>query len=160
MTSELEEPQDRTRELALRMGMSALELAELFGVGWVENVVPVDHAVETDPYDGADFPLTPWMIAGEPPQLMMRVLDHGVFLAEPRGRWLGVHPLEYEPSRRQFVSYHELATQGRTVASELVRRRRRRFRYCRFCRRSTPPELRDFPDTCMGCAEAWLGLVH
>jgi len=45
------------------------------------------------------------------------------------------------------------------MVGELLKRRRSGFRYCRYCRQVTPPELRD-GDSCMGCASRWEGVVY
>lgn len=161
MTGDVEKPRDRTHELADTLGMSALEFAELFGAGWAENEAEPWHDFDGDPSGGGGMPATPWMIAGTPPQLMIRVFHHGVFLAEPAGEWRqGTHGLEYQPRRQQYLARQELDSRGRASVDELLRHRRRSFSHCRFCRERTSPELRVEKDVCMGCAAVWLGVVY
>ncbi|GAA2147107.1 hypothetical protein GCM10009844_24000 [Nocardioides koreensis] len=153
--------QDRTGELAEILGMPARDFAELFGAGWTENDGPVWHDYDSDPSGGGGLPVTPWMIAGDPPQLMIRVFHHGVFLAQPEGEWRhGSHGLEYRPGLQRYLPSDEFGTRGPEMIGELLRRRRRTFRYCRFCRGLTPPELRIDKDVCMGCGTEWYGVVY
>lgn len=159
--SENDEPRYATAELAERLEMPLLEFAELFGAGWVENEGPVRHDYDSDPSGGDGMPVTPWMIAGEPPQLMIRVFHHGVFVAEPEGQWRhGSHGLEYHPGMQRYLARDDFATRGQETVAEMLKRRQRTFRYCRFCRHPTPPELRFEKEVCMGCATEWYGVVY
>ena len=101
------------------------------------------HDYDSDPSGGCGLPVTPWMIAGEPPQLMIRVFDHGVFVAEPEGQWQGTRGLEYHPGMQRYLARDEFAARGQETVAEMLKRRLRTLRYCRFCRHPTPPELRS-----------------
>ena len=54
----------------------------------------------------------------------------------------------------------ELLDAARPVIAEALRRRRAQFRYCRYCRRLTPPEERLESDVCYGCGSDWRGVVY
>ena len=161
MTYDVEPQQDRGDELAETLGVPVLEFAELFGADWIENEGPVSHDYDSDPSGGEGWDVTPWMISGAPPQLMIRVFAHGVFLAVPAAAWRDIgHGLEYRAGRPQYLSVADLSTDGPSLVAKLLRRRRSSFRYCCFCRRSTPPETRFADDVCMACATGWYGVVY
>jgi hypothetical protein len=46
------------------------------------------------------------------------------------------------------------------LVEKLLQSRRRTFRYCRYCRRVTPPEERLAEHVCFGCGSTWQGVVH
>jgi hypothetical protein len=46
------------------------------------------------------------------------------------------------------------------AVEQAVLRRRRSFRWCRTCRRVTPPEHMHDSSECQGCAERYRGVVH
>lgn len=157
---EMEPREDLSEDLARTLGMEVLDFIELFGAGWIENAGPVWHDFDSDPSGGEGYEVTPWMIAGEPPQLMIRVFDHGVFIAEPEGEWRGSHDLTYRPGMQRYLGREEFSTRAVAATAEMLRRRRRTFRYCRHCRSLTPPELRADKDLCMGCESSWFGVVY
>jgi hypothetical protein len=152
---------DRTAELASVLGLSALAFARLFGTGWGEPPGHVTQDFDSEPPDGLKPEATPWFLSGESPQLMIRVFDHGVFLARPEGSSsAGTHDLVYRPADGRNFGLHELgAPEAKEHVRDLLRRRRSTFRYCRYCRRVTPAELR-IGDSCMECATAWEGIVY
>lgn len=143
---------DDTERLATRLGLPPLEFADVFGAHWHENPGPVHHDYDSDPSGGEGWPVTPWHVSGEPPQLMCRVFEGRLFLARPEGVWSGgTHGLVHQP--RDEVHLHvEQLDEARVVVRRLLAARRRSFRYCRYCRRPTPPELRLAEDVCMGCS--------
>ena len=150
---------DETADLARKLGMPVDAFAEIFGAEWRLNDAEPDHDFDADPSGGMGMDVTPWMLAGDPPQLMIRVFDHGVFVAAPEGRWSG-HRLEYQPATQEYVRLDHLVDRGPDVVAGMLRSRRRQFSYCRYCRQHTPVELRDFKDVCMACASRWHGVVH
>lgn len=151
---------DHTGELAKTLGLSDLAFADLFGANWRAAPGPQWHDYDSDPSGGEGIPATPWMLAGDPPHLMVRVFHHGVFLAVPEGDWSGgSHGLIYRPGEERYLSKREFEHATAHVAQMLCIRREE-FRYCRYCREHTPPELRRQDDVCMGCATAWRGLVY
>ncbi|MBM9459497.1 hypothetical protein JK386_06250 [Nocardioides sp. zg-536] len=154
----MEEKPDLTGELAAIIGLEIEEFAELFGAGWrVEEPGPW-HDYDADPSGGEGCPATPWHVAGDPAQLMIRVFAHGVFLASPHGRSID-HRVAYRPERQQYVAAYELE-QAREVVKRLHTSRRRTFRYCRYCRVHTAPEGRFDHDVCYGCATTWFGIIY
>ncbi|KQZ67134.1 hypothetical protein [Nocardioides sp. Root151] len=154
-------PHDSIEELAPTVGLTQLQFAELFGADWSQSSGPMSHDFDSDPSGGYDAEVTPWHISGEPPLLMIRVFHHGVFLAVPHGSWSSVSRLEYQPSHQVYLPRADFAT-GRAEAVVYTQRlrRKRAIRYCTFCHRPTPPELRFGDDVCMGCASRWYAVIH
>lgn len=152
---------DHTADLAAVLGLSAAEFARTFGADWRGSPGPTPHDFDADPSGALGADVTPWHVGGDPAQLMMRVFAHGVFLALPEGTWAGgTHDLRYWPGRQQYIPRDEIATaETETAVRDLLRRRRSTFRYCRYCRQPTPPELQT-GDSCMGCASAWENVVY
>lgn len=158
--------QDAIDDLAARLGWEPRDLADVIGAGWRLSGHAPAHDFDADPSGGLDpddlvpLDVTPWHVAGDPPQLMVRVFAHGVFLARPEGVWTGgTHGLEHQPGLPVYVPVDELADRGAEVVREIVAARRRSFRWCRYCRRPQAPETRMEPDVCHGCASAWHGVV-
>ena len=153
--------EDRSPELAARLGMSTDEFVHLFGAGWTEIHSLPSHDFDADPSGGLEGDVTPWMISGRPPQLMIRVFDYWVHLARPVGSWDGPGGLEYRPaglvsiSRPDFEDPHLHDT-----IKDLEQRRRKEFRYCGMCREAKAPEERMTATLCYGCASAWEGVVY
>ena len=161
MTANDHQPSETTDALAAVLGIEVGAFADVFGAGWLEESGPVAHDFDADPSGGGGYPVTPWHIAGNPPQLMLRVFPHGVFVARPEGVWRhGTHGLGYEPSQQEYVAGQEVLTRGPDVVRRLLSARRRTFRYCRYCYDRVPPERRIDDDLCMGCATAWHGVVY
>jgi hypothetical protein len=148
-------------ELAARVMLATDEFIELFGTGWRRSA-PHDYDYDADPSGGLSGPSEPWYVAGEPPQLMLRPHSDALDLAIPHGRWTrGTHGLAYEPDSQRTIWLRDWnSTVVSDVVAYLLKRRRRTFRYCRYCKRQTPPELRAEIDVCMGCAGSVLGVVY
>jgi hypothetical protein len=150
--------EDNTEDLAATLGMTPEAFAEVFGARWRKVDGPVMHDFDLDP-DG-DWPgeATTWMIAGEPPLLMLWVFGHGVFIARPVGRW-DRNELVYDPTDRVYVPSFRVGDDAPDIIQRLITARRRTLRWCRYCRTPFGPE-RMLGDVCMGCGTAWLGIVY
>ena len=141
--------QDVEIRLSNALGLSLTQFIETFGAGWQ----PVDGP-ESRPVDEDD---EQWFLAGDPPQLMMRIGRYGACVARPSGQWHGVANLTYSPQDVFRLSGSD-AEDGEAIA-RLLSARRSSFRYCSICRGVTPPEWRH-GRVCMSCSERWLGFVH
>lgn len=152
------EVHDHTTDLAAVLGLRWEEFVDLFGGGWRVNGAPIAHDVDSDPSGGWDAPTTPWVIAGSPPQLMLRVFYWGVFAAVPRGRG-GIGECIYEPG--DMVRFHQPFDLGTaTEVRRLVTRRRRAIRSCALCWSYVGPEDRFDDRLCHSCASARYGVVY
>lgn len=144
--SRMENSTAGTRQLADRLGLPVSELVEVLGAGWFAFSNPSGEA---------------WFMAGDPPRSMVRVTAEDVRVAMPRGRWAGPGELTYEPVDEQRFSWSNLDLRQIAVAVRVAEQRRRRsFRYCRYCRDPIAPEHRFEPNICQGCASTWLGVVY
>lgn len=133
---------DSTGYLAEALGLPSDELARSIGAGW--------RLAPGPPFD--------WYVAGIPVQLMARLDPAGLVVAIPAGTW-DVHRLVLEPRGERLLTHAELRTPvAAAEVGRLVRRRRASLRYCRYCRRSTPPEER-LGEACMACATRWEHVV-
>lgn len=140
-------------EIAALLGWTAREVVESLGGGWRR------HRGEA-----GDLDLRPveWFIAGHPAQLMLAIGRDEVGLTVPEGRWQGASELHYVPvdSCLVWMRHDELRDRGAQEVRTMQARRRRALRWCRYCRRLTPPEERAAPDQCYGCASVWDGAVY
>lgn len=145
--------------LAKQAGIPVRDFVEVFGAAW--DVLPLQHLdLDADPADSGTS-RGPWLVTGEPYQLMLRIWNGGMELGMPKGRWIGVHDLWYRPeARHSFDLGLRLLDEAAPVVENLLRRRRRSFRYCRYCRRQTGPENRLSDDCCHACASVWRGVVY
>lgn len=131
--------------LAKRLGLTVEQLRGRLGYGWTQAHIDPDRELED------------WLVAGDPPQLLLGFPDGIPHLALPAGTWTGVAKLTYHPDRLTMVD--PLDTQGMAqVRAELLHRRRSAFRYCAYCMRQAAPENR-VDDICMPCATAVDGVV-
>lgn len=91
----------------------------------------------------------------------MRWKGDGVELGQPVGTWRGPGELTWRVERSHFVAMGpDWPSAVEPVVAELLRRRRRTFCYCGYCRRLTPPEGRLNGQMCYGCGSAWWGIVY
>ena len=153
--------EDQSPELAARLGMSVDDFVAVFGAGWTEVEGTPWHDFDADPSGGLEADVTPWMISGRPPQLMIRVFDSWVHVARPVGTWSGPGELRYHAADRISFDRWQLDDPRTSRAiKDLERRRRREFRYCAYCREAKAPEERMAPTLCYGCASTWHGVVY
>jgi len=148
-------------DLAAWFGVGLREFVEVFGCGW-RSLADQSHDWDAGPTGGDDGPSGPWYLAGEPPQLMFRRLDDDAYeLGYPKGVWAGgTHALTYQAVDRRLLPRFDFArADPDLVIKDLLRRRRSQFRYCKYCRTLTPPELLWDGVECMSCAETHHGVV-
>jgi hypothetical protein len=175
--------EDRTEELAARLGIAPRTLAVLVASGWrrVEGIHPPDPWDEET--DGGDTFATlvaqtahhglldeafraEWFVAGEPEQLMLGLGPSGMpLLARPQTRWEGhvpaLVPLDVHgaPELRGCPDDAGSAAEGvRQVRAEVMRRSRARLRYCQVCLAQVRLE-HLIGQRCHPCLERWDGLV-
>ena len=140
---------------AQHLGVTFEEFIEVFGLGWQEVAVPPHFLLDPMDFDGlVDDDHGTWHITGEPPQLMMRVAGRGIEVAVPRGEWRSPNALVLVPVNiAALADTCVLDASTPHVLNELLRKRRSTFRYCRYCRSLTPPEMREARNVCYPCAE-------
>ncbi|HKG49574.1 MAG TPA: hypothetical protein VKB14_03990 [Actinomycetales bacterium] len=148
-------------ELAAWFGVDLQQFIEVFGCGW-RALDDEPHDWDADPTGGEEALFGPWYLSGEPPQLMFRRLDDDAYeLAPPKGVWAGgTHGLTYRAVDRRSLPRRDFArAHPDRVIKDILRRRRSQFRYCRYCRALTPPELLTGAAECMSCAATYHGVV-
>lgn len=147
----IDEVEDRTPELAETLGLEIVEFIDFFGGCWERAAGPVPHDFDSDPSGGMGLEPTPWHVQGEPWQLMIRVFDHGVFLATPRLQYDGAVPAGLFPSGQTYVARWDFESHAHNAVRGMVLRRRRSFRWCTCCRQVNAPED-VYGDRCGRCA--------
>ncbi|QIX27267.1 hypothetical protein ncot_12150 [Nocardioides sp. JQ2195] len=151
MKSVMQGPEwDRSEELADRIGLPIDVWDELFGRGWRLNDSEPWHDYDSDPSGGEGHPVTPWHLKGDPPQLMLRVFHHGIFIARPAGLRRDDGRVEFHESAQEYVAFEQLAHQGPEIVKWMLTSRRRQFRWCPQCWTHTPPE-EWAADRCVRC---------
>jgi hypothetical protein len=107
------------------------------------------------------------LTAGDPGLVAVRVSDRGLVVSVFGIRWDGPHTPTRNDRELSRLSWEELPLElpeQAVVACSLIQAalvlRRAKFRECRFCQRSVPPEWQHGTDVCQGCAERHLGVVH
>ncbi|MGY1986914.1 hypothetical protein ACI792_11870 [Blastococcus sp. SYSU DS0669] len=133
-------------ELAGLLDVEHLELFRALGTGWRRE----------DAADGQDG--VRWFVSGEPAQLAVGVQGPWFVLARPLTSWGQHRPgplLGDEPrlTRDDVLHQPDLVAE---MAEAIASHRRRSFRWCRTCRRSTPPEaFVAAQGSCEQCASAF-----
>ena len=155
----LPEP-DYTEALAQTVGVSVWDLIEVLGAEW--HLLPDGGDDSQAGPSGSGDHFGQWFASGVPFQLALRLTDGGIEVGVPGRRWAGAHTPVWHVHNRCFVPGFGQAvlTAARPVVAEALKKRRSAFRYCRYCRRQTPPEGRNLPDVCFGCATMWLGHIY
>jgi len=148
-----------TENLALTLGLPLADFVDVFGAGW--SPLPDDGSNRDADPEGWGSADGHWYVSGEPYQLALRAQDGRVELGVPVGRFAGSHELQWEAHDRATVDGlgPELLEAAPPLVAALLKRRRARFRYCRYCRGLTPPEGRFEADVCYGCASTWRGVI-
>ncbi len=149
-----------TETLADMLSLALDDFADAFGAGW--QLLPTQgHNFDADP-SGMGNIFGDWYVAGEPFQITLRPRDSGVELGIPVGQWVGAHGIFWESKDRRTVhgTGPQVLDAAPLVIAEILKRRRAKFRYCRYCRRLTPPEERLSADVCYGCGTEWRGIIY
>jgi hypothetical protein len=107
------------------------------------------------------------LTGGDPGLVVVRVSNGGVEVSVFGIRWNGPHTPTRSDRRLCYLSWEELPEdlpEQAVVVQALIQAalvaRRAKFRMCRYCQRSMPPEWQHSGDVCQGCAEKHLGVVH
>ena len=119
------------------------------------------HPIEQEERDGGILVFT----GGSPGQVIAR-LTHATVIVEEYGvRWETPFKPVVHSRRVGVVNWRRLPeTVLMTVVGQLIKGAREarlsRYRVCRFCGRTNPPEWQRADDTCEACAAHELGIVH
>ena len=132
------------------------ELAGLLGVGYADVVRALGAGWRRETAAGEDD--VRWFVSGEPTQVAVGVQDSFFVLARPLTSWgeRRPGPLTTDGPRfsRDDVLHDPYLVAGATEA--IASSRRRSFRWCRTCRRATPPESFDASEgSCEQCVSGF-----
>jgi hypothetical protein len=107
------------------------------------------------------------LTAGGPGLVTVHMSDQGLVVSVFGIRWDGPHTPTRNDRELCRLSWDELPAElpeQAVMASSLIQAalvvRRAKFRACRFCQQSVPPEWQHGTDVCQGCAERHLGVIH
>lgn len=107
------------------------------------------------------------MVAGEPPEVIVKLQDAGVIIAPYRAEWHGPHKLTMVVSDAELVVWGDLpdaTDQLRAFLSQKIdaarKVRKDTFKCCSLCHETKPPEWMHDENTCQACASDKLGVVY
>ncbi len=107
------------------------------------------------------------IIAGNPPEVVVRLSEKGLLIAPYRAEWQGPAELKVAVSNVDLVGWGDLpaeAEQLRSYLSQKIeaarRTRKAAFKNCSLCHKSTPPEWMHDESTCQTCASSKQGVVY
>jgi hypothetical protein len=103
--------------------------------------------------------------AGSPVEVIATLTHTSVIIDEFAVRWQTPVAAVERPRRVGALNWRRLPESTlMNVVGQLIKgareMRRSRYKACRFCGRTNPPEWLHSDDVCQGCAEAELGVVH
>lgn len=100
------------------------------------------------------------MIAGDPPEIIVKLSNAGVIIAPYRAEWHGSHELKTVVSNTDLVAWDALpgtTEQLGTFLSQKIdaarKTRKATFKNCTLCHKSPPPEWMHNESICQACAE-------
>ena len=149
------DPDDEIVEMARLAGVPAEELSRWIGHGWyragLRDLV-------------SDLP-DRWFAAGDPPQVLLRILPYRLEVAGARIHWNGQTP-ELQPvhavGRPRDGNLDEELEWLAVQLLDAGKRSQRRFTFCRFCRTVCAPEhlFQAKPPVCHGCGSRYFDVVY
>jgi hypothetical protein len=134
-------------------------------LGWEELLASVKAALpqpireETAP-DGSLF-----ITGGEPSEVVVRLTGSAVTVWEFAIEWEGPRTTVPRPIRFGSLQWNHMpAGRAMTLLSGFIgaarESRRSKYRQCRMCEETKPPEWMHEEDVCQSCAEKHLGVVY
>jgi hypothetical protein len=102
---------------------------------------------------------------GEPGEVVARLTNSSVIIEEYAVKWETPFKPVVNPRRVGAVNWRRLPeTTLMTVVGQMIKGAREvrlsRYRPCRFCGKTNPPEWQQGDDVCQACATSQLGVVH
>ncbi len=141
-----EDPTTDEQALADLLGVRYADVVRALGTGWRR--------------EGAADDLVQWFVSGKPAQVAVGVEGPWFVLARPLTRW--GERTELQPADRREFSRNDLLWLPEVVAETaeaIAARRRRSFRWCRYCRQVHAPEwFLGATGVCRQCASVLDGV--
>jgi len=105
------------------------------------------------------------LLGGQPGEVIVRLTRSLATVSEYGVEWEGPHEAVVRPVSLGTVHWRRMTeTHALSVLSTLIRSAREsrlsKYRTCRFCERSVPPEHLHEEDVCQPCAQRHLGVVY
>ena len=104
------------------------------------------------------------LVVGDPGEVVAQVTDTNISILEFAIEWQGPSSPAEKHIPVADVHLPLAATDLKKLLGQLIaltrRRRRKRFRTCKFCNEHNPPEWMHARDICQGCAQRRLGVVY
>jgi len=103
--------------------------------------------------------------AGSPGEVVVHLTETSVIVAEYSGQWETPYSFSVRPRRVGILKWRRLPEEALLSAlTQLIHGareiRRARYRTCRYCDASNPPEWMDTEEVCSGCANQQTGVIH
>jgi hypothetical protein len=105
------------------------------------------------------------MVGGDPGEAIVRISGRKVSIAVFSIRWDGPHTPLVQPKQLATLDWKHLPAYRMMMAlhsliESAIEIRRAKYRKCKRCGESKPPEWMHGPTLCQSCAERHLGVVH
>jgi hypothetical protein len=107
------------------------------------------------------------LVGGNPGMVAVHLAARHLEVLNYRRRWVHPHRTAPDHERLAVVPWEALPTKEeartdviRSLVNAAVAIRQARFRVCRHCRESNPPEWQYSARMCHSCAEEYLGIQH
>ena len=102
---------------------------------------------------------------GSPGEVIVHLTQVSVTIAEYSGAWETPSSFTVRPRRVGVLKWRRLPeSELLSALGQLIKGAREarlaRYRTCRFCGESSPPEWMDTDDVCVGCADRQMDVVH
>jgi hypothetical protein len=102
---------------------------------------------------------------GDPSEVVVRLSHSTVIVEEYAAEWATPYRLLERPRRVGVINWRRLPESTlMTVVGQLIKGAREtrlgRYRSCRFCGTTNPPEWQQGDDVCQSCSASELGLIH
>jgi hypothetical protein len=102
---------------------------------------------------------------GSPGEVVVHLTETSVIVAEYAGQWDTRYAFRVRPRRVGMLKWRRLPEPALMNAlAQLIGgardARRARYRICRFCDVTNPPEWMDTDEVCVGCTEQQQRVVH
>jgi formylmethanofuran dehydrogenase subunit E len=107
------------------------------------------------------------IIAGNPPEVVVRLSEKGLLIAPYRATWESPYELKVVVTNADLVGWGDLPDAVEPLRSYLSQKieaarktRKATFKNCSLCHETTPPERMHGETTCQACASSKQGVVY
>jgi len=131
----------------------------------IDNLIRDIKALLPTPISEENVDADVRLIGGDPGEVVALVSEDEVIFSQFALEWDGPHTPVIRPLPIATIQWKNLLKPERqrfftSLVELIVQRRRKLYRKCQYCKDLTPPEWLHNDQTCQGCAERHLGVVH